>query len=267
MEIETGFIAYKSSLIEYRKLGQDKPLILLFHGFGDKAALFDPVLKTLSQKFEAWAISLPYHGKTDWQQGTFNKGDIKWLINYLLEHTGKKRLSLLGYSMGGKIVINMLQDFAPFTDQVILLAPDGIKTHLLYDIHSVPLLYIKFFKFLMKRPKLFFRTAKFFYKKRLLTKFLYDFTKNHFSTTEQRQRFFMVSDSIRSFKPDLALTKTLLKKYHIPVNLFLGKRDEVILPETAEIFSQDLPNCSVKWLDKGHLLIDEDLIAPLNEVI
>lgn|GEM_PF-650866 len=267
MEIQTGFITYKDSCIEYRKLGQDKPLIVLFHGFGDKAALFDPILNTLSQKFEVWAISLPYHGHTDWQEGTFSKDDINWLINYLLRHTNKERLSLLGYSMGGKIVLNMLQDFASITDQVILLAPDGIKTHLLYDIHSVPLIYINFFKFLMKRPRLFFKTAKFFYKKRLLTKFLYDFTKNHFSTAEQRQRFFMVSDSIRTFKPNLTLTKTLLKRYQIPVNLFLGVRDEVILPETAKIFSVDLQNCSVKWLDKGHLLVDEDLNEPLLEAI
>jgi pimeloyl-ACP methyl ester carboxylesterase len=265
VEIKEGFIAYKNSQIEYRRLaGNTEKIIILFHGFGDKAFLFDPILPVLAKKYDAWAVSFPYHGKTDWKEGKFYKEDLAFLINKIREITGKNRLSLLGYSMGGKIVLNMLQDFAKLTDEVILLAPDGIRTHKLYDIHALPLLFIEFFKFLMKRPKLFFKTAKLFHEKGLLTKFLYDFTKNHFGTPEQRQRFFMVYESLRAFKPDLVTLKKQLIHFNIPIYLFLGERDEVILPATAEALSHDLPNCRVTWLDKGHLLIDEDLVAPLG---
>ena len=267
MQIEAGFIPYKNSQIEYRKVGKSKQLLIIFHGFGDKAALFDVILPTLGEKYQAWALSLPYHGKTNWQEGKFYKEDLYFLIDKIRELSGKERFTLMGYSMGGKIVLNMLEKYAPHLDKIILLASDGIKTHKLYDIHALPLIYIQFFKFLMKRPKLFFKTAKYFYKRNILTKFLYDFTKNHFSTPEQRQRFFMIYDSLRAFKPNLSSIKQLLNQYSIPVFLFLGIRDEVILPETAKELSHELNDCQVFWLDKGHLLIDEDLKKPISKVL
>ncbi len=267
VEIKEGFIHYKNSQIEYREVGEGSKLMVIFHGFSDKASLFDVILPTIGEKYHAWAVSLPYHGKTKWHEGKFYKEDLYFLIDKIRQLSGKQRITLMGYSMGGKIVLNMLQKYASDVDEIILLAPDGIKTHKLYDIHGLPLVYIQFFKFLMKRPKLFFKTAKYFYKRNILTKFLYDFTKNHFSTPEQRQRFFMISDSIRAFKPNLLSVKQLLNKYNIPVYLFLGVRDEVILPESAEELSHELNDCKVIWLDKGHLLIDEDLKEPIKQVL
>jgi len=267
VQIKEGFIPYKNSQIEYREIGKGPKLMIIFHGFSDKAALFDVIMPTLAENYHAWAISLPYHGKTQWNEGKFYKEDLYFLINKIKELSGKERITFMGYSMGGKIVLNMLQHYASSVDKVILLAPDGIKTHKLYDIHALPLIFIEFFKFLMKRPKLFFKTAKYFYKKNILTKFLYDFTKNHFSTPEQRQRFFMVYESLRAFKPDLSLVKKLLNQYAIPIYLFLGERDEVILPEVAKELSHELNDCEVFWLDKGHLLIDEDLIEPIKQVL
>ena len=264
--MEKGFLPYKNSLIEYRKSTKKDKLLILFHGFGDKAALFEPIFPALEKEFEVWALSFPYHGETQWEEGLFSKDDIESIIRIILKLSGKDKFSLLGYSMGGKVALNMLVRFPYQLVQLFLLAPDGIKTHRLYDIHNLPIVLIWLFKSLMKRPNLFFKIASMAHQSRLLSKFLFDFTKNHFNTEEQRIRFFMVADSIRTFKPDLEKVKSIINSENIKVTLFLGKRDEVILPEVAEVFSEGLATCEVIWLNRGHLLIDVDLNNRFEEI-
>ncbi|MEM1137405.1 MAG: alpha/beta hydrolase, partial [Bacteroidota bacterium] len=74
--IQRGVLPYKNSFIAYHKAGSGKKCLILFHGFGDKAALFAPIFPTLTQAFEVWAISFPYHGETHWKEGIFTKDDI-----------------------------------------------------------------------------------------------------------------------------------------------------------------------------------------------
>lgn len=261
------FFTYKNSKISYHSWGKGKEVLILFHGFGDRAALFDVLETSLGQHYKAFAISFPYHGHTEWKEGFFTKTDIVNFIKIILEKEKASSFSILGYSMGGKITMNMVEVFADQINKVILLAPDGIKTHPLYDIHGLPLWFIRLFKFLLKRPKTFFKLNKVIYKWGFLSKFLYDFTKNHFSTTPQRERFFNVSESIHDFKPDLNKLKMILNQKNIPLEMFLGERDEVILPESGEILKEGLKNCQVTFLPKGHLLVDEDLNKVFNSRI
>ncbi|MBX2840213.1 MAG: alpha/beta hydrolase [Flammeovirgaceae bacterium] len=265
--MNSGFFPYKNSTVSYRQWGKGKEILILFHGFGDKAALFDVMEPSFGNHYKAYAISLPYHGFTEWKEGLFNKEDIESFIRIILEKENASTFTILGYSMGGKITINMVEIFPDQIKKIFLLAPDGIKTHPLYDIHGLPIWFIRFFKYLLKRPKTFFKLNKVIYKCGFLSKFLYDFTKNHFSTPQQRDRFFNVSESIHDFKPDLEKLKILLNQKDIPVEIFLGERDEVILPESGKIFKERLNNCKVTFLPKGHLLVDEDLNMVFNELI
>ncbi|MDW7695508.1 alpha/beta hydrolase [Flammeovirgaceae bacterium SG7u.111] len=265
--METDFLRYKNSKIEFRKHGTGNTLLVAFHGFSDKAAIFDIIRPSLEKDFTLFAISFPYHGATDWQEGHFTKNDIAEIIQLILQKEKKERFALMGYSMGGKVTLNMIPFFAEKLEKVILLAPDGIKTHPLYDVNALPDWYMNLFKTLLKAPKLFFKLTKLLYKWRILSKFLYDFTINHFSTEQQRKRFFYVSASIKTFKPDLLKVKQLLNQQQISTSLFLGKRDEVIPPVVGPIFSEGLERCKVHYLPKGHLLIDEELNDSISESI
>lgn len=259
-----NFLNYNSSKVEYIKFGEGKKLLVAFHGFGDSASLFKVLQPALSLKYTVYALSFPYHGKTQWNTDLFSKEDILEIIKLILEKENKTNVTLMGYSMGGKVVLNMIPILSEILDKVYLLAPDGIKTHILYDIHNLPNWFIDSVKWLMKKPRLFFKVAKFFHKNGLLSKFLYDFTKNHFSTYEQRQRFFNVSQSLQdSFGPNIKKVKSILNDKNIEVEMYFGVRDQVIPPEAGTIFSRDLKNCHYQTLNKGHLIIDREL----NEIL
>ncbi|GAB4341557.1 MAG: hypothetical protein OHK0038_21300 [Flammeovirgaceae bacterium] len=255
----TIFLTYQNSSIEalYQKGGDQ--LLIMFHGFGDSAHLFKNISEALKVKFTVYALSLPYHGATVWIPNIFSRKDIENLIRLILEREQKQRFSILGYSMGGKISLCMIETFAPLINAVFLFAPDGIKTHPLYDTSRLPMWFLRLARCLMTMPRLFFGIAKIGFRFGILSQFLYDFTLNHFETQTQRRRFFSVSHSIKDFIPNISLIQSLLNQYQIPVELFYGKRDEVILIEGAKEFILPLKNASLQVLDKGHLMIDDDL--------
>ncbi|PWJ34162.1 alpha/beta fold hydrolase [Sediminitomix flava] len=245
--------------VEYIKYGSGEKLLICLHGFGDKAQLYQVLKSSLSEKYTVYAISLPYHGKTRWNRKFFSKNDLIKLFLAISKMEKKKSFSLMGYSMGGRISLSLIQRILPRLEEVYLLAPDGVKTHPLYDINALPRVLIILLKALMRLPWLFFKIVDFVYEKNWISKFLYDFTCNHFGHKSQRQRFFNMHKTMRAFKPDLIGIKKGLNEYKIPVHLFYGRRDEVVLLEGAHILSEGIQNCTIDILDKGHLLVDEDL--------
>lgn len=257
--IHSSYLQYGQSRVEYRQFGNGPELLIAFHGFSDKAALFDVLEPAFSKNYTFYAISLPYHGHTQWQPRLFTRNDISQIISLIAEKEQKKRFSLMGYSMGGKIVLNMVPVFASYLNKVYLLAPDGIKTHRLYDIHAMPAIGLSLIKSLLKRPRWLFALAGLLYRQKILSKFLYDFTLNHFGTPAQRERFFNVSESIMQFAPSLPDVRQHLNQYRVPVEMYLGMRDEVIPPEAGMHFGKGLVLFDMHLLDKGHLLVDADL--------
>lgn len=257
--MQTISLPYRQSKVELLKFGQGKELLILIHGFGDSAQLFRPFVPAFEEQYTAYAISLPYHGETDWKPGFFDKQDLINIINTLCEQEGKERFTLLGYSLGGKISLSLVEPFADRLGKLLLFGPDGIKTHKLYDVTNLHPAFLASAKLLMRVPTLFFAVARLMHRRGILSKFLYDFTLNHFSTERQRRRFFCISRSVYFFVSDLRKVKTILNQHQIPVRLFYGKRDEVIILKGAFEFQEGLNDCQLYQLDKGHLMIDEEV--------
>lgn len=263
--VQTGFLDYRRSKVEYIRAGDGGPLVIALHGFGDNAWLYESLAAVWAKDMIFYALSTPYHGATDWQEGLFDRRHIVEIIELILHREGRSRFVLMGYSMGGKMSMRLSESLLPRMDGLVLLAADGLKTHPLYDVSVLPGYFVRLVKGLMLIPPLFFGIARLAHGTGLISKFLYQFTQNHFATPAQRRRFFRVYASIRDFDmtPDrLDRLKGLWQACHLPVMGVFGQRDEVIPPVAGQILAAGLPDCDIILVSKGHLLIDTDL-API----
>lgn len=260
------FLNLEKGDVECLQFGVGNKLLICIHGFGDNANLFKSIAPAWEKDYTMIAFSLPYHGKTAWEPSRFSSRNIREVIDAILNKFNKDRFSILGYSMGGKITMYCLQKYyAEKIDRLILCASDGLKTHILYDVSKLPRWYIELMMLLMRFPKGMFKFVGWVYRRGYLSKFLYDFFMNHFETKEQRKRFFGVATSSRYMKPDIKKMATLINQQKIPVDMYFGERDEVILMDGAIQFSELLENVRFYQLEKGHLLIDEDLCNLMKE--
>lgn len=254
------FLPLEKGNIECLQFGKGNKLLICIHGFGDSVNLFRAIAPAWEEDHTVIAFSLPYHGKTEWKPSHFSSRNIKEVIDAILQNYNKETFSILGYSMGGKFTMYCLQKYySDKIEKLILCASDGLKTHILYDVSKLPRWFLEGMMLLMRFPKAMFKLVGIMYHRDFLSKFLYDFFMNHFETKEQRRRFFGVAKSSRYMSPNLQEVASQINHQKIPVDMYFGERDEVILIDGALQFSELLNDVRFYKLEKGHLLIDEDL--------
>ncbi len=89
----------------------------------------------LDQDFTLFAVDLPFHGATEWCEGLdFTPLQLMDILEQILaEHGCQQRMvSLLGYSMGGRIALSIMNQFGLRLGCVVLLAPDGLRLNFWY---------------------------------------------------------------------------------------------------------------------------------------
>lgn len=263
----SDYLLYKNSKIYFQKFGERKELLFAFHGFGEDGSSFVPLNSSLGKKYKIIAIDLPLHGKTEWdRKEIFYKNDLAEIIKQFLQKENANEFSLLGYSLGGKMCLSMVEFFPEQIRKIILLAPDGLKENVWYNVAVYPKWGRDLFKYFIKNPKWFFGFANLLKSINLLPSSLHRFVFQQMETEEKRQLVFDVWTNIADFKVNKKTVKKLLNENNIELLLFFGKYDKVILSKFGEHFKKNLKNCEMTVLEKGHRLIDEDLNSILEKI-
>ncbi len=263
--METKFLDYKDSKVHYVQFGTGEELLIAFHGFADQGALFHNLKNSLSPYYTVYALDLPFHGKTQWSANNFNKKDLSNILRIICQKEGKERISLMGYSMGGRLVQKLLFDWIHTIDKIYLIAPDGLATKWMFNFNMMPMSLRHMMHWLLNNPNWMIWLIKKCYRWGLISKFIHDFAYYHISTKEKRDRIFNTWYSLRNFSFNSKKVKALLANSSVPVSLYFGTRDEVIPPESGKIISEGLKNIETYLIDEGHLLIDEKLDTLLEE--
>src|SRR5688572_691438 len=110
------------------RFGTGSEILFAFHGFGEEGRTFLNLQESLGKYFTVYSIDLPFHGGTVVRQGHPGQKEIYEIMHMMIQQTGTENFSLAGYSMGGKICLDLAGRFAPQINRMILLAPDGIRT-------------------------------------------------------------------------------------------------------------------------------------------
>lgn len=261
-------IPVKSSVLHAVRFGSGDRLLICFHGFGEEAGKFMALQPTLHAMFTVVAIDLPFHGNTQWQLGApFLPGDLAEVIRTVLNREKKDRFSMMGYSLGGKIVLAAVSLFAEQVDSIILAAPDGVIVNAWYDVAVYPDWGRKLFKRFVENPGFVFRLARMMRFTGILNQRMYKFLQVQTNTEVKRKRIYAVWMTMKNLEVDLNEVKQLLNKYHIRSYVFIGKYDRVITRKTGDRFSQGLEDCHYVILEKGHNLITESFNNPLREAL
>ena len=153
------FLPYKSSTISYYAWGTGDKMLVCFHGYGENALSFS-CLATHLPDYSIIAIDLPNHGETAWQE----TGDLfpETLLQIVLQICGNQpqRISLMGYSMGGRVCMQLVQLAPEIVERLVLIAPDGFNRNFWYNFSTQTVIGNKLFHFSMKHPKPLFLLLK-----------------------------------------------------------------------------------------------------------
>lgn len=120
--------------IHYIEAGEahtEDPLLLLLHGWGSKAELFDGVIRFASARYHCIAPDMPGFGESAEPREPMNVDDYADFVLHFMSVVapGIREVILLGHSMGGRIIIKLCsRETIPFAvPRIILTDSAGIR--------------------------------------------------------------------------------------------------------------------------------------------
>jgi pimeloyl-ACP methyl ester carboxylesterase len=269
--MESCQLSYKNSVISYRRWGAGPRPVLCFHGYDEDASSYDFFAKHAGDQYCFYSIDLPFHGQTEWKEGlNFSSEDLLIIINEILEQNNLKlqtsnfKLTLIGFSLGGRIALSLYQLIPEKVERIVLLAPDGLKTNFWYWLSTQTWPGNKFFSFTMKHPGWFFGFLKLLNKLKLVNASIFKFVNYYIGDKEVRRLLYARWTTLRKLKPHLQKIKQEVKKNDSRVRLVYGQHDRIILSSVGEKFRKGIEDhCTLSVIHSGHQVLHEKHIAEI----
>jgi pimeloyl-[acyl-carrier protein] methyl ester esterase len=105
----------------YVEVNGNGPDLVLLHGWGLNVRVWDGLVEELRDRFRMIAVDLPGHGRSPWSPGRNTPAEQAWLLHSALAPISN-RYSLLGWSLGGQIALDLAAAMPAQIDKLVLVA-------------------------------------------------------------------------------------------------------------------------------------------------
>ena len=268
--MENLLFSYNRSRISYYRFGSGRAIAICFHGYGEEGALYGFFDKYAGGDYTFYSIDLPFHGNTEWNEGLmFTSNDLQEIVNGIvgvhhIKPGPNERLTLLGFSLGGRIALSLYQAQPQTIEKMLLLAPDGLKVNFWYWLSTQTSIGSRLFAFSMKNPGWFFGFLRAANKLKLVNASVFKFVNYYIANKDARLHLYQRWMCLRSLKPDLLRIRNCIRQYRTKARLIYGKYDRIILPARGEKFRDGIEDfCTISIIDSGHQVVHENHVQQL----
>lgn len=107
----------------------DGDVVLMLHGWGSNASLYSSQIKLLKDKYRVIALNLPGHSGSDEPLEPFSVEDFARFTLDFLKTLDVKKVTLVGHSVGGRIIIKIMsfKDLDIDVSKIVLIDSAGVK--------------------------------------------------------------------------------------------------------------------------------------------
>ncbi len=263
------FYQHQDINLFYRKIGSGNTNIIAFHGFtksSEDYLLFEDFCK---KKYTIFAVDLFYHGKTtfqgkDWK--SFTKKQLKVILEGFFKHIELNKFEVLGYSMGGRIALFTMEQFAQRINHVYLLAPDGLKINFWNWWVTSTKTGKGIYGLTISNPGIVYGISKTGQKLNLLPASINKFLDINFKTKGMRLRVYRVWQLYKLITFKQNDLKKIIKDNDLKIDLVIGHKDPVVHPKMVKDFATYVgSNVKLHSIRAGHDLFRPHVLEYLKE--
>lgn len=250
--------------LAYRTYGHGPLPLLAFHGFGRTGADFTVLEPALRDRCTIHAFDLHFHGQSpgypERAEHPFTPEELAHYFTAFADHIGAPKLALLGYSLGGRMALSLLEQMPERVGRAFLVAPDGLKTRPWYRGLAASRIGRALYRRFVERPAAVHALINGTRAVGLIGEKMHHFLTGQ---TDSRHKRMLVRDvwlSYRLIEPDLARVAANAQAHGIPIHLIFGARDSVIKAAFGHSLRSHAPELIThEELPLGHVLITPEL--------
>lgn len=263
--MKSKYITIEGKSLHYLEGGKGHRLLIAIHGYGNDASIFEPFVKHLEEAYVMVFLDLPHHGNTHWKdQGRISKELLAAFIFALMRNYQVEQISLLGYSIGGRLCLCLTEEMSSLITECVLVAPDGLRFNPFYYfvtkngcgkwIFRKFLSQQKHLKWIDRAHNLNWIDLK-----------KYKFSMRYLASQEERDLLYKRWNDLALLVPDHKLLRRRILQHTVPLTIFMGKNDSIIPPSKAKVFMKGLSCVQLHLLDKGHRMLDAESVPVIAQ--
>lgn len=256
--------------IFYEKWGCGPQYLLCFHGYSRSSSDFQYLEASLGDRFTIFSFDFFYHGQNRqaYPQENMSHSDLSSLIKHFLTEKNIEQVSIIAFSMGGRLTLSLIQSGDIRIKKVLLLAPDGVEDAFWFDFATRNPIGHQLFKHLITHPIRYKRLANTLHKLGVISKTKMKVVNHNVGSEEQSNQLYSTWMLLKELKIDLNVVDQNIDKTGITVNVIAGKRDAMITLKTLNRWSRLKENTErLHVVEYGHILPNQivmDLIEERN---
>lgn len=265
---QAGYITTGSEKLHYLKTGSGKKLLLAFPGYGHNGDSMLPFVPYLKDQYTCLLIDHPHHGLSKWQpQSALTRPMLREMCLALMKEYSVNKISLLGYSMGGRVCLTIIEELGQHVDKATLIASDGLARNKYYFFFTRTALGRTLFSRMLHNPQPYAWVVNWLKNHKWISEWQHKFVSYYISDEAIRRKLSLVWPAMSKLMPDKRKVLAAIEHNHIPVHLFMGRYDKVIPAVLGERFAAGAANVHLHILDKGHQIIGNDTAAPIAQTL
>lgn len=257
--MEQSTILYGDSVVGYHFLKRGHALVVCLHGYDENGGVFGMLKDLLPAGYSLLAIDLPWHGNTKWSADQPFDVTALWEITRQikkLQFPETIEFSLLGFSLGGRLALGMMEAAPVEISGLTLLAPDGLRMSAWYRFATRSVAGRALFRFTVTHPSWLLICLKLGTRLRIINQSIYKFTTHYLGTEALRRQLYNRWMTTRFIHPNVTAVANNIIRAQIPVTLIYGSYDRIMPARKGEHFCRKLGKfCTVTVLACGHQIL------------
>ncbi len=244
--------------LDFHTYGSGSEAMLAFHGYGQDHRVYEGFAAALENRYTVYSFNLFLHGDSEVSSRQIVTLEY-WhrCISKFLDSHDIADFSLVGYSLGARFALTLVEVMAPRIKQLILIAPDGIKSSQWYQLASGTWLGNYLLRHTVVRPHPFFWLLRKAHQLQMINKSVVKFVESHMNTRADRFWVYRRWVAFRHIQPNLSRVKRQCNSHRIEVTIFLGEYDSVVKKKAISSFHKSLNNSRLHYLPCGHAALIE----------
>lgn len=268
--MKEGSLVLKEFLLKYSVFGEGDNAILAFHGFNQSRTQVEFLSQNENLKqFRLISVGLFHHESVVsgevLKERPISTEEFGQLIRSLCEKESFHNFSLLGYSIGCRLCLELIVQMPDRVNNAVLIAPDGISRNKWYFFLMNSFVGKNIFQFALKRIDIVRNLNELFFKIGLTSSFERKVAAKALEKKENIELVWRTWSTYKKIYPAKESWTASLNEFEIPSCFIFGKYDKLIPAEISqELIKLNNQFCKVMLLDSGHDLLNNkhsDLIS------